>query len=532
MADQWFYRLFGEEFGPVSQETLKSLLDIGTIGDSDEVRQEGQSNWTTAAQAIAAADRISVGTATATAVSTDDDQWYCQLLGQELGPLSFDDLLKFAEDGELSADDEVKLGAAGKWRKVGSIGRLVAVLPYRESQELRPAQAVDHKPADASPQMTSPVAPVAPPTPRYHPAAEENTWYAWVQGTEYGPMNLLQLSQWLSTGQLGPADMVKQGMLGQWMPSVAVGQALSRLTVAATPTSPPAPVPMASPTPAPRASIPAPPKEVAPVSRLTPPTLPPVDESKASPSKPPAETKPASATTSAAEAVIQRMATVQARNNAPADEVPARPATAGMSGGYGGSSSSASTWSPPSKPAARPPVKKPAASREPINWGETLGPLKDPKALGAIGVVVLVVLVFFGSSILPASSAGDRKKLEQLQQILAEFRENREKKASAAEWEAFMKKAEEVRKPIADELEKSANRKYPARQYLLWASRNRLPEMLQGEREKPGIAEEQFEGNLYDAAKILGVAKGEPPKASNAARAEVIGSSEGDAVEE
>jgi hypothetical protein len=224
------------------------------------------------------------------------------------------------------------------------------------------------------------------------------------------------------------------------------------------------------------------------------------------------------------------MAAMQAQVNAPpASESPARPPSAGFGGG---ASPSTSTWKAPPKPVAAPPAKKPAPRREPVNWGENLGPLKEPKALIAIAVVAVAVFFVFGSSLLPKSTAGDRKKLEQLQQILAEFRENREKKAGPAEWEAFLKKAEEVRKPMADELEKTANRKYPARQYLLWASRNRLPEMLQSDREKPGTAEEHFEGNLYDAARLLGVAKGEPPKASNAARAEVTGDNDGNAVEE
>lgn len=536
MADQWYYRLFGEEFGPVPVETLKSLLEIGTIGASDDVRQEGASDWTTAGQAFATAETSTVGTATATAPASidDGDQWYCQLLGQELGPLSFEDLLKFAEQGELSAEDDVKLGAAGKWRKVGSIGRLVSVLPYRESQELRPAQIVEVKPAnaraEATPPQTAPI-PAATVSPRatgptYHPAAEENSWYAWIQGTEYGPVNLLELSQWLTTGRLGPADMVKQGMLSQWMPSAAVAQALSRLilnpatvpvpTVAARTASPPAaPAPTVS-TPRPPVTAPAP-KSDPPVSRATPPITQPAGDAP----------KPGTATTSAAESVIQRMAAAESRIHSPTpSESPARPASTSVGGrGFGGSSSSIpSAWSAPSKPAARPAKSSP--SRPPTDWGAMLGPLKDAKTLGVIGVIVVVVFVFFGSSLLPASTGADRKKLEQLQQILADFRKNREDRVGPAEWEAFTKKAEEIRKPIADELEKTANRKFPARQYLLWASRNRLPEMLQSNREKPGLAEEQFEANLYDAAKLLGVAKGDPPKASNAARVEAPPSEE------
>ncbi len=41
--------------------------------------------------------------------------WYCQVLGSELGPMSFDDLKSMAEHNELSPDDSVKHGARGPW---------------------------------------------------------------------------------------------------------------------------------------------------------------------------------------------------------------------------------------------------------------------------------------------------------------------------------------------------------------------------------------------------------------------------------
>jgi hypothetical protein len=166
---------------------------------------------------------------------------------------------------------------------------------------------------------------------------------------------------------------------------------------------------------------------------------------------------------------------------------------------------------------AKPPVRKPS-SRQPTDWGALLGPLKDPKALISIGVIMLVVVIYFGPSLMPASTAADRKKLEQLQQILADLHKLRETKAGPSEWSEFAKKAEAIAKPITEELKKTANRNYPARQNLLWASRDRLPEMLKGSSEKPSTAEEKFEAHLYDAATILGVAKGDPPKGSNAAR--------------
>jgi hypothetical protein len=73
----------------------------------------------------------SVGSDSELGVRTSADEWFCRLGDQDLGPLSFDELLKYAELEQLSADDEVKLGEHGKWRRVGSIGRLMAAMPYK-----------------------------------------------------------------------------------------------------------------------------------------------------------------------------------------------------------------------------------------------------------------------------------------------------------------------------------------------------------------------------------------------------------------
>src|SRR5262249_11647573 len=157
-------------------------------------------------------------TATAVAAPDEDLQWYCRVAGMELGPVGFDDLLRMAENGELTADEDVRFGATGPWRKVGAIGRLVAVLPYQEHSGLRPTQFADGATASTPVSLPEPAVPavpaavpIEPPKPQYHPSAEQATWFAWIRGSEFGPASLVQLSQWVTTGQLGPADFVKQG---------------------------------------------------------------------------------------------------------------------------------------------------------------------------------------------------------------------------------------------------------------------------------------------------------------------------------
>ena len=49
----WYYRLLGEEFGPVSQQTLLELMREGTIGQADLVRNSESSEWTAAERLFA-----------------------------------------------------------------------------------------------------------------------------------------------------------------------------------------------------------------------------------------------------------------------------------------------------------------------------------------------------------------------------------------------------------------------------------------------------------------------------------------------
>ena len=42
-------------------------------------------------------------------------EWYCRIMGQEMGPLSFDELIAVARWGRLSRNDTVRSGVNGNW---------------------------------------------------------------------------------------------------------------------------------------------------------------------------------------------------------------------------------------------------------------------------------------------------------------------------------------------------------------------------------------------------------------------------------
>lgn len=52
------------------------------------------------------------------------ESWYCKAFGQELGPMSFADLLELVERADVLPTDDVKCGAGGAWRAAGREARL------------------------------------------------------------------------------------------------------------------------------------------------------------------------------------------------------------------------------------------------------------------------------------------------------------------------------------------------------------------------------------------------------------------------
>jgi hypothetical protein len=47
VVDQWWYRRFGEEFGPVAFERLEELARTGNLDDTDQIRQGPHADWVT-----------------------------------------------------------------------------------------------------------------------------------------------------------------------------------------------------------------------------------------------------------------------------------------------------------------------------------------------------------------------------------------------------------------------------------------------------------------------------------------------------
>jgi hypothetical protein len=141
MRDQWYYKLFGAEFGPVSFDRIFELAGGGSLKPDDEIRQGPEGEWARADsivglfpeleqvqdlsdidfQFVENSSRPAVRSAAESAPNGNAgaggaDQWYCEIAGRrQLGPMSWHDLQELARQGELSGGDRVRNGPKGLW---------------------------------------------------------------------------------------------------------------------------------------------------------------------------------------------------------------------------------------------------------------------------------------------------------------------------------------------------------------------------------------------------------------------------------
>ncbi len=590
MSEQWYYRMFGEEFGPVALEKLREMAAHGTVGCEDEVRSDRSTRWVPAGsvrelglgssgggvEVATASDSDAAMNVVAQGERAGLDDWYCLANGHELGPLNFDELMKFARHEQLSADDEVKLGANGKWRRVGSIGRLMAVLPFRAAEPTkprpagRPASNRSMTPAHEQPAVGSSARPDMPPAaePAPVPAVDMNAaylaayeqartqiaesmiaqaeaaykkaeetakaemawasapnvdsqWWGWMGGVEFGPVAFVQVFALAKNGQLKPSDFLRNGPNGQMFPSsnapglfsavAAMAKAAETLSLAKVQAQAAAAL-----------TAPAPPLSSLPATAFVTAAVPAKETNRAVPQdvedapKPAATSRPIG---TGSKPQLTAVTDTPPRNtNTPNTETPVveRPSpapvsaqrqpslsSAGSSSSSMSSSSSFNSYRPvvaPARPAPRP---SRSSSQSSFSFSEMLEPLKEPKALGAVGVVA-AVLLSFGWFYLPKSSAADVKNFRELKHIIDEIKQKRS--SNSTDFASVNTKAEKIGKAVIAELAKKASRDEPAKQHLLWAARDRMPAML-GELKKaptePSKAEQSFIESLREAARIL-----------------------------
>lgn len=160
---QWYYQMLGEEFGPVSEDSLKQLIADGMLDATDPVRPADSSDWrpvnqtdlmTTADdpnddptdvltdldelnfrfEESGATDRSARKPRTAfqpptvveVPAASPAPTWFHQFFGQVLGPITMQELVQLAESGNLNEADSVRCGVTGEWQPAGDVPELAA----------------------------------------------------------------------------------------------------------------------------------------------------------------------------------------------------------------------------------------------------------------------------------------------------------------------------------------------------------------------------------------------------------------------
>lgn len=553
MADSWFYRMFGEEFGPMTFKQLKELADGGTIQAQDFVRRSANGEWvaavtinglglsTSVRDSGFAPDTIATTKKEAPASSTADE-WFSLSNGQQTGPHRFEELVTRVASQQLKADDQVKLGNDGKWRPVGSIGRLMAALPYQAVKKTissapaqRKSDAAIRQPAETQVRGSTPAVAQETPAPVEQPRSDANRavpattpapvsasdqaeadfkaaevqahsliawasapnvdrcWWTWSANGEFGPIDFAHLFALASSGQLKPTDFVRNGLYGQYAASGHVPglfqaiEIMARATDAVNRAASSAPVAAATAAPA-AAQSPAKPLEPAPAKPAEPvAAAKPVQPSTNSNAKlstpksnPAVETVPAQTTKRS----DPQIATKAAANPLPAPEPRTAPPQPTSSPAIRSNSGSMSTRSSAgSIETVRPPVMPartlPARSTRSSESSWMSGAIDAIKDPKGIGAICAVaVAALIAGWGYLPKGHGADLKRYQALKQLVDEIQSAQK-GSPGQVPALQQKLEATAKEILAAVKDSANNDDPVKQGLLWATRDEIPRFIQ-----------------------------------------------------
>lgn len=143
MATEWFCKIMGSEYGPMSQQELIERVRQRNIGPEDLVRK-GDSEWLAVFEIPGLMDAASKpaqtegedqhtgepnGASEASGQSSaksqqNDSDWFCLASGEKKGPLRFDQLQDLAKQGHLRAKDRVWRTSRPKFQPASDIDGL------------------------------------------------------------------------------------------------------------------------------------------------------------------------------------------------------------------------------------------------------------------------------------------------------------------------------------------------------------------------------------------------------------------------
>lgn len=188
MSQRWYYLLFSEEFGPVTEPQIRQLLDDGTLADDDLVRPESSQTWLALSE-------------------------------------SFSDI----SESVVEADDLTDLSELAFSFEESRTSTRRAANKTADLSE-RPFRFDDSRPTiGRSPDSPEPVPGLTSSAPtlleRLSPVSQGATteaqlmYYCQSFGQTMGPMTIAELAGMAETGSLTDSDLVQCGELGDWFPA-------------------------------------------------------------------------------------------------------------------------------------------------------------------------------------------------------------------------------------------------------------------------------------------------------------------------
>lgn len=447
-AEEWFYKLLGQEVGPVSHDDIVEQIQLGSLQGEDLVRTGHDGDWRPLSSYAQFADKL--------ALMRPKPEWYCRILGQVLGPMMFDELQHMAESSSLNVDDEVRFGESGPWQRAQLTRGLkfAAVLTTKA-----PTKLSTHAP--------------------FGEAARRKEWYYEILGQQLGPISFEELAKAVADGSLQLEDKAKRGATAAWGLVLNVPGLISVEQKAAY---------LAAKQAAAR------PKPVAPAAAALP------HSSTAS---------PASAVTAGAGSTPAAKAPSTAT---PSSAIPPQPPPPKPTVATAAPSSPPPPPLRPSSPPPPMPMNRPASSattfRPPAKRGGSGGGLKiNPKILGAIVGVLLLGGAIFAMPLLGISFGGQPglDEYAKVKVIWDEAQTLQKKKAGISDWEEFGKKhsseVKKLEKEITDQTPGASKRLL---QLMYFCTKNHLPPIMAN---GDAMRYKAMERDMKEAEKLAGPVK-------------------------
>ncbi len=511
--NKWFYKAFGEEYGPVSFERLQEMALKNQLSPQDRVRSTEWKEWVTARTVPQLFPKHRLE-AEPEAVEQIDDVDFASIEladGKEERELSLDDMDIQVSDARTTAQ------VSGRVDAYGSL--IEEDLPTAESQP-GSLDDLDIQIADAPSSANA-----SGPTDAYgSPITDsaEGQYICLSLGHELGPMPFEDLRLMAKKGELGLDDQVRREDDMDWRPARTVEGLFPGFEYTSAPESS-AGVPAAEMPAAPPAEEPPPdPKSAGPNGQSPKPAEKPT--SRKSSKKKKRRSKPENLQKWLSDEVPsepeQPVESQPAEEAEPIEEAPAAPPpeeTLNPAAAYQARMAEIARQqaAAPKSPAAKAKVQGPSLGERFSGLGEKLK--ENPKVLGVVAVLALVVMIKY----VPwPFGKGNLEFFTEITEIGNEVKNLRVRKAGAAEIDTFKKQAMPKLNALEKELKGLAGSGSPskrAKQEMLWAVGN-LKTILEGGQfpKEPTETEKLYDRQMVAAQALMEGKTPPPPPPSTA----------------